>query len=323
MIKKELLSAALGATSEGVIIASVEDNGKPSKIIYANKAFSAITGYDTESMIGYECRLLEGLANDSTSVEKIKAAIHSGNSIQLIKRSRAKSGEQYWNELSISPVLDEAGKLTHFIGVLHNIEERIKNQEKIEKQNVQLAEKNRQLDELASHDFLTQLYNRRFFDRELHRLCAFHQRYQTPLSLAFFDIDYFKDYNDYYGHNAGDQTLRAVAEQISQHFSREADISARYGGEEFVVLSASDSDEATFLKHVEAVRSKIESLAIPHEKARSSKVITVSAGIYVGVPMRGMSPSFFTEEADRAMYQAKHLGRNRVAVARHVRMVSG
>ncbi len=324
MIEKELLSAALSATSEGVIIATVGHDNKPDRIIYGNLAFEKLTGFDHESLVTHKYNLMERLSKDTPVTEDdILNAIITGKSIQYIKKSHTKSGDQFWNELSISPVLDKNGTLTHIIGVLHNISERIHYQEQIEQQNSLLKIKNQQLDELASHDFLTTLYNRRFFDRELSRLCAFHQRYQIPLSLAFFDIDHFKQYNDNYGHNAGDNALCLVAEQISQHFSREADICARYGGEEFVVLSASDSDEATFLKHVEAVRLKIEPLAIPHKKSTSAKVITVSAGIYVAVPMRGMSPDYFTEEADHAMYQAKQLGRNRVAVARHIRMASG
>ncbi len=324
MIEKELLSAALSATSEGVIIATVRHDNKPDRIIYGNRAFEKLIGFDNASIINHKYNLLERLSkNTPVTEDEIVKAITAGKSIQCIRKSQTKSGDYFWHELSISPVLDESGTLTHIIGVLHNINERIHYQEKIEQQNLLLKRKNQQLDELASHDFLTTLYNRRFFDRELTRLCAFHQRYQIPLSLAFFDIDYFKQYNDYYGHNAGDRALRLVAEKINQHFSREADICARYGGEEFVVLSASDSNEATFLKHVEAVRLNIEQLAIPHKKSTSAKVITVSAGIYVAVPLRGMSPNYFTEEADHAMYQAKQLGRNRVAVARHIRMASG
>ena len=323
MIERELLETALSATSEGVIIASIGANDQPSKIIYTNKAVETLTGYDSQSLVGSDCNLMARLTSDTTVTEQeITAALHAGESIRYTKQSNTKSGDFFWNDLCISPVLNN-NTLTHFICVLHNINEQVLYQEKIELQNSLLEKKNSQLDNMATHDFLTQLYNRRLFDRELKRLCAFHQRYQTPLSLAFLDIDYFKEYNDFYGHSAGDDALRLVANQINDDFSREADICARYGGEEFVVLSASDSDESTFLKHVDAVRLRIEELAIPHEKSKTSDVITVSAGIYVGVPMRGVSPTYFTEEADRAMYEAKHGGRNQVAVARQMRLISG
>lgn len=161
----------------------------------------------------------------------------------------------------------------------------------------------------ASTDALTGLYNRRFFDNSFKSEFARAQRQKVPLSLVMLDVDYFKNYNDAYGHSAGDNVLVAVANALKSQASRATDIVARYGGEEFIVILA--GSEATGAKAIaEKLRAAVDALNIKHEKSEVSDHITISVGIATFEPGITCMPGDFLEKVDQALYQAKHAGRN-------------
>lgn len=166
------------------------------------------------------------------------------------------------------------------------------------------------LRDLAFIDGLTSLYNRRFFDRQLDLEWARYTRNGTAISLVILDVDHFKRYNDTYGHQAGDDCLRAVARQIKTCLKRSTDILARYGGEEFVCLLPETDHEHAMLLAGEIVQS-VRLLAIPHGSSDAAKIVTVSAGVATGARPYG-KVSDLLEFADRQLYQAKHDGRDRV-----------
>ena len=170
------------------------------------------------------------------------------------------------------------------------------------------------LSNLAIHDGLTGIYNRRYFDETLAREWKRTMREKAPLSLIMLDIDYFKKYNDTYGHQAGDECLRQVATTISGALRRPADMAARYGGEEFVVVLPSLKLEDS-AKFGETIRAKIEALKMEHKQSDANPFITVSLGIASVVPSSISSYEELVGAADKALYSAKNKGRNRVCVA--------
>lgn len=170
-----------------------------------------------------------------------------------------------------------------------------------------LEESNARLAALATSDALTGLANRRAFDEALAREFALAKRHKRPLSLVAFDVDHFKSFNDEFGHPAGDEALKQVADVISE-CCRESDVAARYGGEEFaLLLPATDANGAVAL--AERIRAAVE--AKPWRLRR----VTVSAGVAVlgDVGPAIGSPAEIIATADHALYRAKHGGRNRVA----------
>lgn len=175
----------------------------------------------------------------------------------------------------------------------------------------QLELANRELERMATLDGLTQVHNRRQFDSvfqtEWNRLC----REGQPLSLILSDVDHFKAYNDTYGHPAGDQCLKLVAQAIAKVAKRPADCVARYGGEEFAVLLP-HTDITGALHVAEGVRLAVEELSIPHHHSSASDHVTLSLGVTSFVPNEEVSPSWLIEAADRALYAAKDLGRNQI-----------
>jgi len=174
----------------------------------------------------------------------------------------------------------------------------------------QLQVANQKLEQLAARDGLTQLANRRRFDEYLEQEWRRLSREKAPLSLILCDIDFFKSYNDTYGHLAGDFCLRQVASAILSAVKRPADLAARYGGEEFAAILP-NTLAAGAMQLAEAIRHKIHQLAIAHANSPVSHYISVSLGVASIVPSRHILPATLIGAADDALYQAKAQGRNR------------
>jgi two-component system chemotaxis family response regulator WspR len=174
----------------------------------------------------------------------------------------------------------------------------------------QLEESNAELKRLSSLDGLTGIANRRRFDEYLDEEWRRAQRNNSFLAMILIDIDYFKTYNDNYGHQSGDDTLKQVAATLKNTVQRPGDLVARYGGEEFVVVLPS-TDLAGTLVVAERLRATIEALQIPHVLSQCTNVITISLGaVSMRPPVNGV-PADIISEADKALYAAKKGGRNR------------
>jgi len=178
----------------------------------------------------------------------------------------------------------------------------------------QLEEVNQKLLYLSSLDGLTGIANRRSFDESLDREWRRGIRYNTSLSLIMIDVDFFKAYNDTYGHQAGDDCLKQVAGALRSVVRRPGDLVARYGGEEFVVILPGTHLEGALVV-AEALRVAVETLKIHHAGSELSRQITISLGVATTVPSRGSSPAALVAAADQALYKAKQEGRNRVKIS--------
>ena len=162
---------------------------------------------------------------------------------------------------------------------------------------------------LASIDALTTLHNRRYFDSHLAKLWEQHKEKKMPLSIILCDVDYFKLYNDYYGHPTGDKCLQKVSQGILDAV-RTTDLAARFGGEEFIVVLPNSNPAAT-MQVAQRICEQIRSLNIEHNTSKIAKSVTVSCGSASIVPDKSLSPKSLLEKADQALYKAKQEGRNR------------
>ena len=189
-----------------------------------------------------------------------------------------------------------------------------KMQEQLSAINNELAHSNRELKRLSSMDGLTGLANRREFDTTLKQEWQRATRTELPLSLLFADIDYFKRYNDSYGHQAGDDCLKKIADSLQHTVHRPADLVSRYGGEEFVMILP-DTTSGGALAVAEKVLAHIADLNIPHKHSDAVDHVTLSIGVATLCPEEGSSPDELVEAADKALYKAKENGRNCIEVA--------
>ncbi len=171
-----------------------------------------------------------------------------------------------------------------------------------------------EMERMSREDPLTGLANRRYFDDVYQREWRRMQRDGVSLSIMFVDIDFFKNYNDFYGHQKGDECIRAVADIIASQAKRAGDLAARYGGEEFVVVYPQTSADA-----IESIAQRtlieVRKGAIPHEQSQAADIVTVSIGIATVIPSKKLSPDDALKQADAALYRAKSQGRNQWSAA--------
>lgn len=168
---------------------------------------------------------------------------------------------------------------------------------------------NLNLQQQVNEDGLTRIYNRRFIDSELKTMVTWHGRHSLPLTVILLDVDFFKLYNDNYGHIEGDQCLQKIASRLDSSFVRAGEVVGRYGGEEFVViLSNADVDYAE--KQADRIRRLIVDLAVQHKKSTVSDYVTVSQGVYSFIPTGQESLENIFQRADVLLYQSKQNGRN-------------
>lgn len=176
---------------------------------------------------------------------------------------------------------------------------------------LRLKRKTDLLEKLSSIDGLTEIPNRRQFDETLSNEWARARRAQSNISLILIDIDFFKQYNDHYGHAAGDKCLQKVAKTLKHSLKRPSDFVARYGGEEFVVI-LSEIDHQSALMMANKLNESIFQLELPHEASQVSEYLTISLGIATTIPQDDQRHESLLETADKYLYEAKSSGRNQV-----------
>lgn len=221
-------------------------------------------------------------------------------------RALTRDGDYVWIRDVVHVLRNQAGEVEALIGFMFDISER----KQTEQQLLQLQQ---QLQAFSYQDGLTGVANRRMFDDRLQVEWANAQRQNQPLSLILLDIDYFKQYNDHYGHVQGDACLKSVGQALSQAAVRPRDLVARYGGEEFVLLlPETDADAAAQV--AERCRQLIRAEQIQHAQSRVAPLLTVSLGVGTLIPDQQTSPQAFIEAVDRLLYQAKHQGRDRAVL---------
>ena len=236
----------------------------------------------------------------SISILKLRNLIVDSMSIDLKNRERLRSLEKERTEAS---TLNDT------------LEEELR---KIKDNDLQLKREKRKAEELAAKllaistmDGLTGISNRRYFDEFLAKEWNRAIRSGAPLSLILCDIDYFKNFNDCYGHQEGDKCLQRIAGLLEEHARRGGDLAARYGGEEFgIVLPETNLESARDI--AEQMRIAVENIAIPHEASAINNIITISFGVATIIPQRDQESRLLVSLADKALYKAKKEGRNRV-----------
>ena len=316
-----LFLRALEASDDSIAIADAQLPDFP--IVFVNQKFLSNSGYRADEVLGRNCRFLSGNDREQPGLLAVRLALQLAEPVQVNLRNYRKNGEMYWNQLTLAPVFNEQGVLTHFVGMQHDItgikktqDELLAAKQALERQNQELEERvlerTHELELLSTTDPLTGARNRRFLmDQTLLEIARAH-RYGHPLSCLLFDIDHFKRVNDVHGHDVGDRVLINMCLAV-QTMLRPADTLARYGGEEFVVLLP-DTDLAQARYAAERIRSAMESMSVPLPGHDAPLHITVSIGVAALSVLNADADALF-KAADTAMYRAKEGGRNRVEVA--------
>ncbi|MES9812358.1 MAG: diguanylate cyclase [Candidatus Thiodiazotropha sp.] len=261
-------------------------------IEYVNPKFSEVSGYPAQDVIGKHTRMLEGDVNDSGLLDKMWSTIKRGEIWKGESCNKRKNGSVYWESVVIAPIRDSNGHMTHYLSVKEDITDRKAFEEKLLEQ--------------ATHDQLTQLPNRFLaFDR-LQQLLQHAKRNSQHVAVIYIDLDNFKNINDSMGHPVGDLLLIKVAKRIKEQL-RSEDTLARLGGDEFLALIPDVINLSTDLERV--VSKLIAATEYPFYLNNREVSTTSSLGIAI-YPDDGDDVSTLMSNADIALYEAKHAGRN-------------
>ncbi|HCU84251.1 GGDEF domain-containing protein [Methylophilus sp. UBA6697] len=286
----------------------------PWKIDWASKQFSYI-GPQIEPLLGWA-------PSSWQSVEDWVNRIHEEDRERVFNfcvqqslqgldheadyRALTATGDFVWIRDVVHVIRTPGGEPEALIGFMFDISERKKTEE-------QLLIMQRKLEELSYKDGLTGVANRRMFDTVLEREWLEARQHQQPLSLIMIDIDYFKQFNDFYGHLQGDEVLKQVAQTLAQAGVRAKDFFARFGGEEFALILP-ETNDVSASKIAERCRNLVFKEQIPHAKSEVSQILTISVGAGSITPSQTDDLKTFVESVDALMYQAKRNGRNRIEV---------
>lgn len=273
-------------SSEAILISDANNN-----IMQVNRAFTELTGYTAEEVIGKNPRILKSGQQDSDFYRKMWESLNRTGSWQGELMDRRKDGEIYPKWMSINQVRNAQGRVTNYIALFSDITERKASYERIQY--------------LAHYDALTHLPNRTLLNDRIDHAIADARRYQKKIAILFLDLDRFKNVNDSMGHHAGDLLLQTVAERLKGS-TRESDTVSRLGGDEFVILlnGIEDENDAVSVAH-----KVIRVLSIPIPLEGSEVNIGASLGISI-YPENGTDSATLIKNADAAMYHAKENGRN-------------
>ena len=285
------MNQILSATADPIWV--IREDGD---IIRANDAMLKVLGRDLSEIVGRKCSefICCGHCEDGDCpLKKIKSRKSQEFEICI-------ADECY--SLATSPLMTIVGSGA-VVGHFRNITLRKQAERKLE-------ELNRKLSEAANIDGLTQIANRRAFDTQLLKEWSRLKRSQNCLSLVLIDIDYFKKYNDHYGHSAGDDCLKQVASALKSAVLRPVDLAARYGGEEFVLLLPETPLEGALAVAQRAAEAVAE-LRLAHHKSDVSDYVTISQGAACIAPVEDLTPIDLINLADKALYMSKEQGRNR------------
>jgi len=283
----------------------------PWKIDWNSKRFTYV-GPQIEALLGWPPSSWASLDDWAQRIhpDEREAIVHfcvsqcqGGTDHEADYRALASDGSYVWIRDVVHVVRNDDGSVNSLIGFMFDISERKKTEE-------QLIRLQKELEELSFKDGLTGIANRRMFDTILEREWANARRLRQPLSLIILDIDYFKQYNDRYGHLRGDDCLKRVARALTAAAQRPRDFIGRFGGEEFVLVLP-ETDPGAARKIAQRCRDLIYELHIPHENSSAGATLSISLGVGTVVPTAHMEQMAFIEQVDKLLYRAKQNGRDR------------
>jgi diguanylate cyclase (GGDEF)-like protein/PAS domain S-box-containing protein len=275
------------------------------KFAYIGPQIETLLGWSQQSWLTVEDWAARMHPDDRDFVVNFCVAqSHAGVDHEADYRALTKDNSYVWIRDVVHVVRNASGDVEALVGFMFDITERKKTEEK-------LLALQKKLEALSFQDGLTKIANRRRFNDNLELEWESARSNRLPLSLLLFDIDFFKQFNDLYGHVSGDQCLTDIAQTLSLAMDGPRDLVARFGGEEFVVLLP-ETDSLVALKVAERCQRLIEQRDIFHAQSPHGQRLTVSVGAGATIPGDHLEPSAFVEAVDKQLYAAKKNGRNRI-----------
>jgi diguanylate cyclase (GGDEF)-like protein/PAS domain S-box-containing protein len=289
---------------DGVVISEARNGDWPA--VFVNAAMQQLTGYDAESLLGRDLKFLQGEDRDQEGLVKLRAALREGGSCQTVLRNYRRDGTLFWNELSLAPLRDATGRVTHFAS-FHREGGMVRTEGRGEARDPAMSTQT--MLAYLRDDKLTGLLRRPYFEELVKRDWALAQRESRRLSFLVFDLDHFSQYREVFGRQGADQSFRRIARVVGGCFRRASDLCGRFDEDQIAALT-SGMDLTQAAKLAEAVLGRIRDIAVHHPRSSVSRFVTASAGVVSLVPPHDVPPERIYESTLRALKDAKALGRN-------------
>jgi two-component system cell cycle response regulator len=291
------LQRILDSAPEGIAICDAAAADQP--VLYVNAALEQMTGYAAAELAGANLRILQGEDRDQEGIRKLRDAVARGEPCRVVLRNYRKNGELLWNELTLQPMRDASGALTHFVAYYRDASGRLKQTDKVPEG----------VPTWLREDRVTGLSSRAWFNELMAREWRMARRDDRPLTLALFDIDAMASYNATFGRPAGDACLRRIGRHIAGVFRRGTDVVGVWG-EGCIGVLAVHRDGAGVqgvVDHATLTVRRVAEMHIHHPRAPLQKVVTVTAGLATVTPSRTEEePARLIERAENALRDAKH-----------------
>jgi len=293
---------------EGVVVVDAQNPEHP--VIYANPGFSALTGYPVEELLGRNLRLLQSEDTGQDGRHRLREAIGKGEICRVLLRNYRKDGTVFWNEMTVLPLRDPAGRITHFVGHHRDAGERLRMDAKHPRDSLSGAHQPTSL--AIRDDRLTGLFTLAYLEELLKRDWALAQREKRSIAVFSIDIDALDLYNATFGRAAGDSMIRRVAHVVSGCLRRASDVTARIDGGSLIAFAPGLAGEQAF-RMGQLMAERVRDLRIHHPRSAILRYVSVSVGVCAQVPGPEDSPAGLLEKSQRQLQIAKQSGRNQAA----------
>jgi two-component system cell cycle response regulator len=304
----ELYRRLLESSPEGVAVIDAEAPDQP--VIYVNPGFATLTGYPAAEIVGRNLRFLQGEDREQDGRQRLRDAVKQGETCRVLMRNYRKDGTLFWNDMTMLPLKEPDGRVTHFVAYYRDAGDRLRVDPKLSRDSLSGAHQPTGV--AVRDDRLTGLYTLAYLQELLKRDWAIAQREQRCIAVFAIDIDALDIYNATFGRAAGDSAIRRVAHCVSGCLRRSSDVTARIeGGNLMAFAPGVDLDRARILGDVMAER--VRELRIHNPRSGVLRYMSVSVGVCAIVPAADASPDALVEKSQLQLKIAKQLGRNRAA----------
>lgn len=293
-LTRKSLEQYVKIVNENILISIADKDGF---IVDLSDAYSKFTGYSKKELIGKKHNIFKHPENDEYIFRELWETILKGRIWKGEHQNIKKDGSMFWVENSITPNVNDDGNIVGFTSIYNDITDK------------------KEISKLLITDYLTKIYNRRHFNTTFDIELKRNKRDSKNLILMILDIDYFKQYNDTYGHDAGDKVLHEVAQALKYTLKRSHDFVFRLGGEEFGIIT-SGIDLAGIEVLSNSLRHSIEHLEIEHKASDVNEFLTISIGVKMVECTSILSQNDIYQLADKALYKAKNKGRNTAVICK-------
>jgi diguanylate cyclase (GGDEF)-like protein/PAS domain S-box-containing protein len=298
----------LETSPEGVVLVDAQHPDRP--VIYVNPSFEALTGYAATELLGRNLRLLQAEDREQDGRHRLREALRLGESCRVLLRNYRKDGTLFWNEMTVLPLLDAQGRVTHFAGHHRDAGERLRIDPRLARDSLSGAHQPTAV--AIRDDRLTGLFTLAYLQELLKRDWAIAQREQRSIAVFAIDIDALDLYNATFGRAAGDSTIRRVAHCVSGCLRRSSDVTARIEGGSLMAFAPGLTVEQA-LQLGQLMAERVRELRIHHPRSAVLRYVSVSIGVAASVPGANDNPAILVERSQLQLKLAKKSGRNRAA----------